>query len=300
MAQARAFLGRGDFARDASVVERGHVNEEAARKSDVAGDARALLSERFLRNLDDDFLARLQQFGDELSAARLTAMMTAAPAERTASATAAIPVASAAARRPLHTGTIIATDARLRGHLGGRRHGRSSSLRDDVFRRRGKFLHSGFGVGFALFGMQFLGGCFFIRIAGSGELFGLMRLLSDFVGFGFRFRSFRFLVLRSFLCASLFGFTLGFFLLGFGDLFGKRGGFFLAQLGRRMRFVMLFGGSGGKFSFNLFRPREGLRFFGVNFLRMDFGFGHGLMSFAQFGSRLRRSFGGRFVGSRFG
>src|SRR5690348_10719438 len=126
MAQARAFLGRGVFARDASVVERGHVNEEAARQSDVAGDASALLAERFLRNLDDDFLACLQQFGDELRAARLTAMMTAAPAEGTASATAAIPVASAAARRPLHPRTIIATHAGLGGHLGGRRHGRGS------------------------------------------------------------------------------------------------------------------------------------------------------------------------------
>src|SRR5690348_6753466 len=127
-----------------------------------------------------------------------------------------------------------------------------------------------------------------------------MRFLSDFVRFGFRFRSFRFFVLRSFRSASLFGFTLGFFLLGFGDLFGKRGGFFLAQLGRRMRFVMLFGGSGGNFRFDRFRPHEGLRFFGVNFLRMDFGFGHDLMSFAQFGSRFRRGFGGRLVGSRFG
>ena len=51
-------------------MDRGHVDQEAARQSDVAGDARALLAERFLGDLDDDVLAGLQHFGNELRAAR--------------------------------------------------------------------------------------------------------------------------------------------------------------------------------------------------------------------------------------
>src|SRR5215469_2624036 len=78
MAQTRAFFGGSDFARHAGVVERGHVNEEASGKSDVAGDAGALLAERLLGDLNDDFLAGLQQIGDELISARLAAMLRAA------------------------------------------------------------------------------------------------------------------------------------------------------------------------------------------------------------------------------
>ena len=70
VAQARALLGRGDAARDADVVDRGHVDQEAAGQGDVAGDARALFAQRLLGDLDDDFLAGLQHFGDELRPAR--------------------------------------------------------------------------------------------------------------------------------------------------------------------------------------------------------------------------------------
>ena len=41
-----------------------HIDQEAARQSDVAGDARALFAERFLGDLDDDVLAGFQHFGD--------------------------------------------------------------------------------------------------------------------------------------------------------------------------------------------------------------------------------------------
>jgi hypothetical protein len=37
----------------------------------VAGDARALFAQRFLGDLHDDFLARLQHFGNQLRAAVL-------------------------------------------------------------------------------------------------------------------------------------------------------------------------------------------------------------------------------------
>ena len=66
MAQASAIFGGSDFARDAGVIERGHVDEIAAGKSDVAGDARAFFAERLLGDLDDDFLALLQHVSDEL------------------------------------------------------------------------------------------------------------------------------------------------------------------------------------------------------------------------------------------
>ena len=59
-----AFFGGGDFARDAGVVKRGHVNEEASRQCDVAGDARAFFAQRLFRDLDDDFLALLQHVRD--------------------------------------------------------------------------------------------------------------------------------------------------------------------------------------------------------------------------------------------
>src|ERR1700689_2971100 len=77
MAQAGTLFSGCDFARDAGVVERRHVNQEAAGKSDVARDARAFLAQRLLGDLDDDFLALLQHVGNELRAARLLrAMMT--------------------------------------------------------------------------------------------------------------------------------------------------------------------------------------------------------------------------------
>src|SRR5579859_3930283 len=46
-AETRAIFRASDFARHADVVDRRHVDEEAARESDVAGDACALLAERF-------------------------------------------------------------------------------------------------------------------------------------------------------------------------------------------------------------------------------------------------------------
>src|SRR5260370_13966673 len=55
-------------------MNRRHVDEEAARQGDVAGDARALFAERLLGDLDDDLLASLQHFGNELGPARWTGM----------------------------------------------------------------------------------------------------------------------------------------------------------------------------------------------------------------------------------
>ena len=122
VAQARAFFGGSDAARHADVIDRGHVDEEAAGQRDVAGDARALFAERLFCDLDDDFLARLQHFRNQLRAARLRAVAVGAVALlRTATALVAAPpaavtVASAAASRVLHAGAkIVAAHAGLPG-----------------------------------------------------------------------------------------------------------------------------------------------------------------------------------------
>ncbi len=75
MAQARAVFRGGDFARDAGVIERGHVHQVAPGQRDVAGDARAFLAERLFGDLHDDFLPLLEHVGNQLRAARLRAMM---------------------------------------------------------------------------------------------------------------------------------------------------------------------------------------------------------------------------------
>ena len=104
------------------MIERGHVDEVAAGKRDVAGDARALLAERLFRDLDDDFLALLQHVRDQLRTARLRAVAVAAVALlRTATAIvaaspAAVTIAPAAASRVLHASAeIIAAHASLPG-----------------------------------------------------------------------------------------------------------------------------------------------------------------------------------------
>ena len=73
-AKARAILGGDDFARDAGVMNRWHVDQEAAGERDVAGDARALFAERFLGDLNDDVLTGFQHFADKLRTAWRTGM----------------------------------------------------------------------------------------------------------------------------------------------------------------------------------------------------------------------------------
>src|SRR5665213_732189 len=62
--QAQAFFVAGDFAGDAHVLERRHVDHVAAGQRDVRGDARAFGAEGFFGDLDDDFLAFFQQIAD--------------------------------------------------------------------------------------------------------------------------------------------------------------------------------------------------------------------------------------------
>src|SRR5580658_4513320 len=63
--QALALFLGGNFARNAGVVHRRHVDQEAAGQRDVAGDARALLTNGLLGDLHQDFLAFFQQVADE-------------------------------------------------------------------------------------------------------------------------------------------------------------------------------------------------------------------------------------------
>ena len=62
--QAQALFVAGDLARDAHVFERRHVDHVAAGQRDVRGDARALLAQRLLGDLNDDLLAFFEQVAD--------------------------------------------------------------------------------------------------------------------------------------------------------------------------------------------------------------------------------------------
>jgi hypothetical protein len=87
------------------VIDGRHVNEEAARQSDVARNTCALLAEGFLGDLDYDLLTRLEHFGDELGTARRRRSTLMAPLRSVtvAASTPALEAATAA------IGTAIAT-----------------------------------------------------------------------------------------------------------------------------------------------------------------------------------------------
>src|SRR5882762_2295813 len=55
-------------------MNRRHIDQEAARKRDVTGDACAFLAERLLGDLNDNVLSGLQHFGNQLWPARWTGM----------------------------------------------------------------------------------------------------------------------------------------------------------------------------------------------------------------------------------
>ncbi len=63
--EALALLVRGDFAADADVGDGGHEDQEAAGEGDVRSDARALLGDGFLGDLDQNLLAGLEQVADD-------------------------------------------------------------------------------------------------------------------------------------------------------------------------------------------------------------------------------------------
>ena len=122
MAQTRAVLGGSNFARNARVIERGHIDKEASGQRDVTCDARALLAERLLGDLNDDFLALLEQSAMSCgrrgcgSAMTVTAMAVLRAAAASAAAAIDGPaVASAAARGCLHARAEIVADARFSG-----------------------------------------------------------------------------------------------------------------------------------------------------------------------------------------
>src|ERR1043165_2490327 len=60
-----------DAPRDTDVVDGGHVDEEAPRQRDVAGDARALAGDGVFRDLHDDLLPLAKEIGDRRLTARL-------------------------------------------------------------------------------------------------------------------------------------------------------------------------------------------------------------------------------------
>src|SRR5882724_2336209 len=139
-AKPRTVFRGDDFARDAGVMNRGHVDQEATRQSDMAGDARAFFAERLLGDLDDHVLTGLQHLGNELRTARragtpaLIASVlprtaagtafetraawasatigTSATTVRSSSAVVAATIPATAAEGPLETRTRVAADAR--------------------------------------------------------------------------------------------------------------------------------------------------------------------------------------------
>ena len=92
------------------MVDGRHVDQEAAWQSDVTGDARALLAERFLGDLDDYVLTRLEHFGNELRTAHrsVSTLMPAMRAVAMARATASLEASTAAIWAAITT-TITAT-----------------------------------------------------------------------------------------------------------------------------------------------------------------------------------------------
>ena len=67
--QPQALFVGGDLAGDAHVVDGRHVDDVPSGQRDVRSDAGALLAERLLGDLDQDFLPLLQQVGDGRSGA---------------------------------------------------------------------------------------------------------------------------------------------------------------------------------------------------------------------------------------
>src|SRR6185437_8754610 len=99
--QALAFFFRTDLPRDARVIDRRHVNQEASRQRDVAGNARAFFADWLFRDLHQNFLAFFQQVADERQMLRFTARETSSSATSAAtialSATATVEVGAARA-----------------------------------------------------------------------------------------------------------------------------------------------------------------------------------------------------------
>ena len=80
--QPPPLVARLDLARHADVIDRRHVDQEAAGQAQMRGDAGALRAERLLDDLDDDLLALFQQVFDAGGRRLLVAI--AAPARRPA------------------------------------------------------------------------------------------------------------------------------------------------------------------------------------------------------------------------
>ncbi len=110
--QPLPFFFGSNLARHAGVIHRRHVDQEATGQRDVAGDASALLADRFFGDLHQDFLPFLEQVGDQRHALLLVAPETASTAA-TASATLR-PAIVSRTRRPLG----IASRARRSADLG--------------------------------------------------------------------------------------------------------------------------------------------------------------------------------------
>src|SRR5665213_618657 len=105
-----------DLARDSRVVHRRHEDQEAARKRDVRRDARALLGNGLLGNLNENLLAGLQQVADGGKVRGLrggAAATVAVPGASAPTATIAIAISTAAIAAPAATGVAMAAGIRI-------------------------------------------------------------------------------------------------------------------------------------------------------------------------------------------
>src|SRR5207302_9755970 len=94
--QALSLFLRRDLARHARVIHGRHVNQETSWQRDVAGDASALFSDRFLGDLNQNLLAFFQQIADQGNRCRLTPAEAAFTASSSAAAAAIPPLVTRA------------------------------------------------------------------------------------------------------------------------------------------------------------------------------------------------------------
>ena len=112
-AQAAALGAIVDLARDAHVIDGGHEHQKAARNGDVRREAGALGAERLLRDLDDDFLALVEELLDlSLVALGFLGGVGASRAVLVGIRSPSCPLAAAPPARPAAPGRDVETSAR--------------------------------------------------------------------------------------------------------------------------------------------------------------------------------------------
>ena len=111
-----------DLAGDAGVIDGGHEDEEATGEGDVRGDARTLLGDRLLGDLDEELLPGLEQIADggEVGGLGGVPMVTTAAVAHAAGASAAIVGAAGRASAVAFPAAATAVASTGAAPIGGR------------------------------------------------------------------------------------------------------------------------------------------------------------------------------------